>query len=95
MGSANEHIGAQAKTSFFIRRIFFCSRHGRLRDSAQDPVWESFVLSGQIHCTGGSDQAWIGIGTLASGGIHSATHRTVARRRPTIGQTRRQRAYIC
>jgi hypothetical protein len=72
-----------------------CSRRGRLRDSAQDPVLESFVLTDHIHCTGGSDQARIGIGTLASGGIHGATHRTIARRRPTIGPVRRERAYIC
>ena len=47
------------------------------------------ALTFQIPCTGGRDEAWIGIGTFASRGIQGATYRTDPRRRSAIGQTRR------
>ena len=52
------------------------------------------MLTDQIHCTGGPDEAWIGIGTLASRGIQRhASHCPAAS--ADDRQTRRQRPCIC
>ena len=71
----------------FHPQDIICSGHGS--ETQREIAVRVPVLTDRIHCTGGHDEAWIGIGTLASRGIQGTTHRAVPQRRPTIGQIRR------